>query len=48
MYRQNQFYGCSLLAFGLGFLIGLWIGSGFWAHCLGVGLILLGVRIFCK
>lgn len=48
MYRQNQFYGCGLLAFGIGFLIGIWIGSSFWAHCLGFGLILLGFRIFCK
>ena len=48
MYRQHQFYGCGMVAFGIGLLLGLWIGSGFWAHCCGFALIFLGGRMFCR
>ena len=43
MCRQNQLWGCTLLAFGIGVLIGTWMQSGFVCHLLGIGLILLGL-----
>lgn len=45
MCRQNQLFGCVLLAFGIGLLIGLWIEGGFLAHCFGFGLIVLGCGV---
>ncbi len=42
MCRHNQLWGCALLALGAGILIGLWLESGFLAHCLGFGLLLIG------
>ena len=36
------------LAWGCFLLLGLWIGSGFWAHCCGFALIFLGGRMFCR
>jgi len=42
MCRHNQLWGCTLLAFGLGVLVGLWIESGFLAHCFGFAMIILG------
>lgn len=48
MCRQNQLWGCVLLAFGLGVLIGVWIEGGFFAHCFGFALILLGCGILRK
>ena len=48
MYRHNRLYGCGTLAFGLGLLIGLWIGSGFWAYFFGFGLAALGCSMLCK
>lgn len=48
MCRHNQLWGCVLLAFGLGVLIGLWIESGFLAHCFGFALIVLGIGVAKK
>lgn len=48
MYRHNQILGCGLTAFGAGLLIGLWIGNGFWAHCFGFGIVIIGGNILCK
>lgn len=45
MCRQNQLWGCVLLAFGLGVLIGLWIESGFLAHCFGFAVIFVGCGV---
>ena len=45
MCRQNQLWGCMLLAFGLGMLVGLWIEGGFIAHCFGFGFIILGLSV---
>ncbi len=42
MCRHNQLWGCVLLAFGAGVLVGLWLEGGFLAHCFGFGLICLG------
>ena len=44
MCRHNQLWGCTLMAFGLGVLIGLWLESGFFCVCFGLGLIFTG---FC-
>lgn len=43
MCRHNQLCGCALLAFGVGLLIGLWLEGGFLAHCLGFGLVIVGI-----
>lgn len=48
MCRQNQLWGCALLAFGAGVLIGIWIESGFLAHCFGIALIVLGIGVARK
>lgn len=48
MCRQNQLWGCMLLSFGLGVLIGLWIESGFFAHCFGFALVLVGICVTRK
>lgn len=48
MYRHNQFYGCGILTFGIGLLIGLWIGSGFWAYFFAFGFVALGCSMLCK
>ena len=44
MCRKNQLCGCAVMAFGVGVLLGLWIEGGFFAHCFGIGMLLLG---FC-
>ena len=46
MCRHNQLWGCILWAFGLGVLIGVWIEGGFFAHCFGIGMIVLGCFMF--
>lgn len=48
MCRQNQLWGCVLLAFGLGLLFGLWLNSGFLAHCIGFGLMICGCAVMKK
>lgn len=47
MCRNNQFWGGVLTAFGLGVLMGIWIESGFLAHCFGFALIIGGLCV-CK
>ncbi len=48
MCRNNQLWGCILIAFGLGVLIGLWLEGGFFAHCFGFGLMALGPCVMRK
>lgn len=48
MCRHNQLLGCCALALGAGILIGLWLESGFLAHCVGFGLILIGFTTAAK
>lgn len=48
MCRQNVLLGCILAAFGAGLLIGNWVGGGFLFHCLGLGLILVGIFLLKK
>lgn len=45
MCRQNQLFGCSLMAFGFGILIGMWLESGFLCGCLGIGLLICGLSM---
>lgn len=48
MCRQNQLWGCMLIAFGVGILIGLWLEGGFLCGCLGLGLLVLGLCVARK
>lgn len=44
MWRQNQLWGCTVMAFGLGLIIGMMLESGLLCGLIGLGLIALG---FC-
>ena len=48
MCRRHQLMGCTLLTFGLGLLIGIWVEGGFWAHCLGFAFIIFGFSMARK
>jgi len=41
-------WGCVFAAFGMGFLVGMWVEAGFLAHCIGFGLLACGVMQLCK
>ena len=45
MCRKNQLYGCGLIAFGLGLLLGDCFSSEFAGFCVGVALV--GVGLWC-
>lgn len=45
MCRRNQVLGFVLIGFGIGVLVGLWLESGFLAHCLGAAAIVVGCGI---
>ena len=45
MCRQNQLWGCALMAFGLGVIVGMLFEGGFLSSCLGVGMLTLGFYI---
>ncbi len=46
MCRRNLLWGCVMVAFGMGVLVGLWLGEGFWCHCFGFGFIVIGCGCF--
>lgn len=48
MCRHNQLWGCILIAFGFGILVGLWLESGFMVHCMGFGLMFFGCGVAKK
>ena len=48
MRRHHQLCGCILLAFGMGILVGTWLTSAFWCHCLGLLLIFCGLLVVRK
>ena len=48
MCRLNLLWGGLLIASGVGFLIGLWVNETFFAHLLGIGVIVLGVCFMRK
>ena len=45
MCRYYQLWGSILVAFGFGILIGIWIEGGFFSHCLGFLLMIIGFGI---
>ena len=47
MCRKNQLWGCVLMAFGLGILVGTWLDGGFLCHCFCVAVIAIGGSM-CK
>lgn len=48
MCRRNHVLGCSLLAFGLGILIGSYTESGFITLVLAIGILAGGFWTLCK
>ena len=42
MCRKNQLWGCVLMAFGLGLLIGIRLEGGFLCHCVCFGVVAVG------
>ncbi len=48
MCRQNQLWGCVIMAFGLGLLLGLCLDGGFICGCLGFGLLIAGACVLRK
>ena len=44
MCRQNQLWGCALMAFGVGIFVGMLLEGGFLCGCFGFGMLILG---FC-
>lgn len=48
MCRRNQLWGWILVAFGAGLLLGIWLESGFFVCCLGLGAVALGVLTISK
>lgn len=47
MCRYYLLWGCIMLAFGFGIIIGLCLEGGFFAHCLGLLLMVVGAAL-CK
>ncbi len=48
MCRYNQLWGCALIAFGIGVLIGALLEGGFLCNCFGIGLAVLGLVVMKK
>jgi len=48
MCRRNHLWGCALIAFGLGLLIGTWLDGGFLTNCFGFALIVVGFGMMKK
>ena len=48
MWRRNLLLGWIILAFGVGFLFGLWVEGSFLAHCIGFGLLMIGGLNLCR
>lgn len=45
MCRKGQVLGITLIALGIGVLLGLWMKSGLLSHCFGFGMIGIGYFI---
>jgi hypothetical protein len=45
MCRRNQLWGCVLLAFGFGMLVGTWLESGLFCHLLGLLALFCGFSV---
>ena len=48
MLRRNLLLGWIISAFGLGLLFGMWIEGSFLAHCVGFGMLIVGICGICK
>ena len=48
MCRYKFLWGCCMLAFGLGVLLGLNLEGGFWCHCFGFGVMVAGILVTRK
>ena len=48
MCRRNQLWGCVLLAFGIGVLVGSWMESGLFCHLFGLFALFLGIAVCRK
>lgn len=48
MCRQHVLWGCILIAFGVGFLIGSWVEGGFLSHCFAIGIAVVGLSMLRK
>lgn len=48
MCRKNQLYGFTLIAFGVGLMIGNWLESGIFCFLLGLGGVFLGLWMLGK
>lgn len=48
MRRYHQLWGCMIMSFGFGILVGKWIASPFWCHGLGLVLIFGGILMMRK
>ena len=45
MCRYNQLWGITMMAFGFGVLVGLWLSGGFLCYCFGLCLLGVGFSI---
>ncbi len=45
MCRHNQLWGCCLLSFGVGLLVGAWLESSVLCVLLGIGLVFGGLCV---
>ena len=48
MCRRNQLWGCAMMAFGLGVLIGTWIEGSFLTNCFWIAVIGAGFGVMRK
>lgn len=43
MCRKERLWGCAMACFGAGLLVGSWVETGFLFHCMGFGLVIIGI-----
>ncbi len=48
MCRRNQLWGCVLIAFGVGVLVGTWMESGLFCHLFGLLAVFCGCGVCRK
>ena len=48
MFRRNILLSWIMVAFGIGFLFGMWVDGKFISHCIGFALIVAGTCGICK
>ena len=45
MCRRNQLFGCAIVTFGLGVLVGTWLESGLFCHLFGLLAVFCGISV---